>query len=140
MISEPQKVSIPSKTNGKELELELNWNNSVLPTDVRVKLGDEETVIDLKDLYFFVFTAGTEEMQSDLMPVKQTQVYKQIRQHRIVCNKPMKMGEMIIANCEIDIPVSVVEGLRGDLFKKKGTAFGSGIKNMPFRKLNPFTR
>ena len=44
---------------------------------------------------------------------------------------------MVIANCEIDIPVSVVEGLRGDLFKKKGFGIGSKIKPA-FSALNSF--
>ncbi len=125
MISEPQKVAIPSKTNSKELELELNWNSRVKPTDVKVKVGKEELVIDLKDLYFFVFTVGTAEMQDGLMPVRKTQVYKQIKQHRILLKRDVKKGEYIVANCETDIPVSVVDTLRGELFKnKKGLGNG----------------
>lgn len=120
MIDDSQKIEIPSKTGGKGVQLELNWNSSVSPTDVRVTMGEESAVVDLKDLYFFVFTAGTAEMQDNLMPVRQTQVYKLIKQHRIVAKKNIKPGEMIIANCEVDIPVSVVDTLRGELFKKRG--------------------
>ena len=119
MFDKPQKVAIPSKTNSKELELELNWNKLVKPTDVKVKVGNEELVIDLKDLYFFVFTAGTADMQDGLMPVRKTQVYKQIKQHRIVLKKDLKAGEQIIANCSTDIPISVVDTLRGELFNNK---------------------
>lgn len=125
MITEHQKVGIQDKSSSKEVALELNWNNSVTPNDVKITIGDETAIVDLKDLYFFVFTAGTADMQSDLMPVRQTQVYKQIRQHRIIANKDIKRGQMIIANCEIDIPVSVVDGLRGELFKKR-KVFGVG--------------
>ena len=125
MLYEPQKVAIPSKTNSKELELELNWNKKVKPTDVKVTVGKEELVIDLKDLFYFVFTAGTADMQADLMPVRQTKVYKQIKQHRILINRDIKKGEYIVANCETDIPVSVVDTLRGELFKnKKGLGHG----------------
>ncbi len=119
MFDKPQKIAIPSKTNSKELELELNWNKLVKPTDVKVKVGNEELVIDLKDLYFFVFTAGTADMQDGLMPVRKTQVYKQIKQHRIVLKKDLKAGEQIIANCSTDIPISVVDTLRGELFNNK---------------------
>ncbi len=126
MIDESQKIGIPSKTNGKELELELNWNTKVKPTDVRVRIGKEELVIDLKDLFFFVFTAGTADMQADLMPVRQTKVYKQIRQHRLVLKKDMKAGQMVIANCETDVETSVVDSLKGELFKSKGRSLMSG--------------
>ena len=121
MLDEAAKVGIPDKNGSKdELLLEVNWNKAMEgTTNVRVTLGDKSVVVDLKDLFFFVFTAGTQEMQDDLMPVRKTQVYKQIRQHRIVTKRAMKAGEMIIANCEIDIPLSVVDTLKGELFKKK---------------------
>lgn len=125
MIDEHQIVGIPNKYGSGELVLELNWNKRVSPTDVRVRIGKESLVVDLKDLFFFVFTAGTTEMQSDLMPVRQTQVYKQIKQHRILLKRDVKKGEYIVANCETDIPVSVVDTLRGELFKnKKGLGNG----------------
>ena len=119
MIEESNKVIIPAKDSGKEMSLELNWNKSVKTTDVKVCIGKEEMVIDLKDLYFFVFTAGTADMQDDLMPVRQTKVYKQIKQHRIVAQKHIKPGQMIIANCETDIPISIYDGLKKDLFNQK---------------------
>lgn len=75
-------------------------------------------LVDKKELYSFVFMISDPEQQSNLLPVRQTTITKYMKQHKVVAKKDIKKGEMVIVNCEIDVPTVVEEGMSGYIRSK----------------------
>ena len=71
-----------------------------------------------------LFRSVDEEQQQELMPVRQTEVRIYERQHRIKLKKNMKKGEIVVANCKIEVPVRVEENIRALMGKKYQTKSG----------------
>lgn len=114
MIKGYQKAVLPTKDN-TEVTLEMNWKQKLDLTDVRIRVADKTAIISLKDLFAFVLIEGDEKMKEELLPERKTKMYKYIRQHKISINKNMKRGDIVFANCEIDIPKLMVETLREEI-------------------------
>lgn len=114
MLSEYNKAVLTDLKNKRNLEFEVNFNDDPdFKECVRVKMGSEEAIIPLSEIYSFILIAGTPEQQDSLIPIKQTLVKKIIKRHVVMAKKDIKKGEMINVRCETNVPVEVVEGLKG---------------------------
>jgi len=120
MLSDHNKAVLDDLKGKRKVEFEVNFSSDPKWTDtVRVIMGSEEAYIPVRDLYGLIFVICNEEQQQDLMPVRQTTITKYLRQHTIRVGKSMKPGDTIVANCEIDVPTTVEEGISGILNKRK---------------------
>lgn len=118
MIENKNKVTLPDAMGVNDVEMEVNW--SPLSTDkVKVKIGDKEAVIERQDLFMFMFVIAKPEQQDALTPVRVTKITKYFKQHRVKVGKDLKKGEELVVNCSIDVPTTVEQGLRGDIFSEK---------------------
>ena len=116
-------IAILTDKNGRnDIQVEINKNDKQQDF-VEFKVKDEhgkwiKSYIDIKSLYGMIFMLVDKEQQQELMPVRQTQVRIYERQHRIKLKKDMKKGEIVIANCIIEVPVRVEENIRALMNKK----------------------
>ena len=114
MLSTYNKAVLRDLKGKRDLDFEVNFSdNPDFKECVRVKMGSEEAIIPLQDIYSFMLIAGTPEQQDNLIPVKQTMINKIIKRHVVAAKKDIKKGELINFRCETNVPVEVVEGLRG---------------------------
>lgn len=114
MLSGYNKAIVRDLRNKRDLEFEVNFSdNPDFKSCVRVKMGEEEAILPLEDIYGFMLIAGTPQQQDNLIPVTQTVVNKIIKRHTIKVTKDIKKGEFLNVRCETNVPVEVVEGLRG---------------------------
>ncbi len=114
MLSEYNKAIVHDLKGHRNLEFEVNFSKEERFKEcVRVTMGSEEAIMPLSDIYAFVMIAGTPEQQDNLMPVKQTLVNKIVKRHVVAAKKDIKKGELINFRCETNVPVEVVEGLKG---------------------------
>lgn len=103
---------IPDIKHQNDIECEINKNDEYQDYVV-LKMGDKKAYVKIKDLYGLIFMLVGEEEQKDMMPVRKTEVRIYERQHRIKLKKDMKKGEIVVANCRIEVPLIVEEGLYG---------------------------
>jgi len=107
----------------RNIEVEVNKNNKV-EDYVEFRIKNEgiwlKSYIKIKELYALIFMLVGKEEQEVLMPIKQTEVRTYVRQHRIKLKKDMKKGEIVVANCRIDVPLIVENKLRGIERKSRG--------------------
>lgn len=104
---------------GKDVTLEVNFSeNAKEDGKGRLTIGKESAIIDLTELLAFAFIHATDEQKADFMPVRQTQVQKVVRQHRVIAKDTIKPGQALVVNCEIDVPLTVIEAIKGDMTKK----------------------
>lgn len=121
---ETNNIATLTDIKGKnDIQVEVNKNNEIKDF-VEFKVKDENGIwiksyIKINDLYYFIFPLLDTERQEKLMPIRQTQIRTYIRQHKILLKRNMKKGEMVVANCRIDVPLIVEEGLRGLLARRK---------------------
>lgn len=116
MLKEYNVIKFPN-LGGDNVEMEINFNSE---TDaIRVKVGDKTGIISKQDIYPVIFVIADPENQSKLMPVQKTEIRKYIKQHRVKLLKNMKKGEEMVVNCEVDVPLTIEQNLRGLIDKKK---------------------
>ena len=113
MLETENTVVLPGLSGDVELSV-----SPAYPGEVRLTFKGESTKIKMDDLFGFVFVAVDSEKQTDLIPVRHTTVTKYVKQHTIQVKKDMKNGEQIVVNCEIDVPTTVVDALKGTPFKQ----------------------
>lgn len=82
----------------------------------KVKIGDEQASVKRTDLWMMVFMTNGGKKQDDLLNVEQKEMMTFVRQHQIKATKDIKTGEMITVNCNVNVPLVVVESL----LKEKG--------------------
>ena len=129
MMKSNNVATLTDKRNKNNIEVETNKNDKQQGyVEIRIKDKDGEWIksyIDIKELYGLIFMLVGEKEQQEMMPVRKTQVRVYERQHRIKLKKDMRKGEIVIANCRINVPLIVEEGLSG-LIKRKARR-SSGI-------------
>jgi len=118
MISEHNKLHLPDQNHKNDVEVEMNYN-SKLEGVLKMTIDGKIAHVKIEDLYGLAFVVCDPEQQMNLMPVRQTTIRKVIRQHTVKIGKNLKAGEKIIVNCEYDTPVSIEEGLAGNLKKRE---------------------
>lgn len=107
----------------RNIEVEVNKNNKI-EDYVEFRVKDEsgnwiKSYIKIKELYALIFMLVGKEEQEALMPIKQTEVRTYERQHRIKLKKDMKKGEIVVANCRINVPLIIENRLRGIIGNRK---------------------
>lgn len=123
-------ATLTDKGAGKnDIEIEINKNGKQQDfVEFRVKDKHGEWVksyIGIKELYGIIFLLVDEKQQAELMPVRKTDVRIYERQHRIKLLRNMKKGEIVVANCRVEVPVRVEENIRALMGKEYKR--GSGI-------------
>ena len=82
-------------------------------------LGGKCVIIRLDELYALIFSLVDMNQKADMLPIRQTQIRKYIKQHRVKVGKNLQKGDEMVVNCEIDVPLTVTEGLRREVIKNK---------------------
>lgn len=119
MMDGHEKAVYPDMSEHRnDVSMEVNWNQNTGDT-VRITIGDKTAVIPYVSLYGFVFMNAEGEALSDLMPVKQTVVRKIRKQHHVIVKRSVVKGDRIVVNCEIDVPIAIVQALKGDMGRTK---------------------
>lgn len=114
MMQGHEKATYKDKLGVNDVEMEVNWNENT-GEDIRITIGDKVAVISYDDLYGFILLNSTGEKFSQIAPAQKTLVRKFIKQHTVEVGKPLKKGERVVVNCEIDVPITVVQALQGNL-------------------------
>ena len=122
-------ATLIDKKGTNDIQVEINKNDKQQDF-IEFKVKDRNGVwikscIGIKELYGMIFLLVDEKQQAELMPVRQTQVRIYERQHRIRLKKDMRKGEIVIANCRMEIPLRIEENIRA--FMGKQYKRGSGI-------------
>lgn len=78
---------------------------------VVIRVGTEESIVNMKDLYQFVFQCSDENDQMGLIPHRKEEVRKFKKQHVVRAQKDIKKGDEMVVNCEVDIAETVVKGM-----------------------------
>ncbi len=113
MINTPQKAELPAE-KGKNVIIRTAGDEFV-----EITIGNEISLIKRSDLYGLTFVLGDSATQDALMPVRKTQIRKYYKQHTVKVKKDMKIGDEIVVNCQIDVPLTIEEGLSGLMGKRK---------------------
>lgn len=95
---------------------------------LRVIVGDKELTSMVKkvDLWGAVFAITDGKMQDDLMPVRQTQMMTFERIHSVRAKRDIKKGDVLRFKSKIDVPLTIVESLKGMLNDLGQPALPSG--------------
>jgi hypothetical protein len=127
MMTGNNVATLSDKNKRNDIEVEINKGGEQKEyVEIRVKDDRGEWIksyISIKELYGLIFMLVGEEEQKDMMPVQKTEVRVYERQHRIKLNKNMKKGDIVVANCRIEVPLIVEEGLSG-LVRKRAKRLG----------------
>lgn len=119
MITEHTKARIHDLRGKHDMDLEINFSvNPDFKNCVKVSVGKEEIIVDMKDLYEFVFWAANEEQQANLVPMSQTKVRTIEKLHRVEAKKDIKKGEFLNVRCVTNVPVEIWDGLAGMMGKR----------------------
>ena len=115
-------ATLNDKNGRNNIEVEVNKGGEIKDyVEFRVKERDGEWIksyIKISDLYGLIWLLVDEESQQELMPIRQTEVRIYERQHRIKLKKDMKKGEIVVANCLVEVPLRVEENIRALMGKK----------------------
>lgn len=114
MLQNKQTAELGADDKGEPLFVDIDPSHD----HVYFRIGKHRVRVSLHDLYSFTFLVADEETQEKLMPVRQTQVMHTTKVHAVALKKDMKKGEIMKVRCHTDIPMTVVEGLKGLLDKK----------------------
>lgn len=129
MIIGNNVATLRDRNDKNDIECEINKTNKQQDyVEFRVKDEKDKWIksyIKIAELYALIFMIVDKEQQAEMMPVRKTEVRIYERQHRIKLKKDMKKGEIVVANCRLEIPLIVEEGL-WSLIKRKAKR-GSGI-------------
>lgn len=110
------KAHIKDLRGKRDIELEVNFSDNPDFKDcARITVGKEELVVSIKDLYEFVFWVASQEQQDNLIPMKQTKVRTIQKLHKVEVKKDIRKGEFLNVRCITNVPVEIVEGLKGML-------------------------
>jgi hypothetical protein len=120
MIKERNKVTLPDCSGKNDMEVEMNVSESTSDA-VKVTIAGKSAFIKIEDLYGMIFVLCDPEQQMNMMPVRHTTIRKLVRWHTVEVKKDMRKGERLVVKCETDVPMTVEEGLRADVFRKKAT-------------------
>lgn len=121
-----------SLTEPKTIQLGDNVLLDVRPDEEMVQLrvleGDREhkAMIRKVDLWAAVFAIMDGKMQDDLMPVRQTQMMTFERINHVRVKRDLKKGDVLKFKTKIDVPLTIVESLKGMLPEGK-----TGAISMP---------
>lgn len=107
-----QKAVIPDLDKRYDISIEVNWTEKAADK-VRITIDGKQAVIRMKDLVGFVLLAADPQQQDAMMPVRKTELTTFVRQFRVKATKPIKPGEYLVFNANINVPTTVVEGLSG---------------------------
>lgn len=116
-------ATLTDRNKRHDIEVEINRGGEVEDfVEFRMKDGNGNWIksyIKIAELYALTFMLVDDEKQQEMMPIRKTQVRIYERQHRIQLKKNMKKGEIVVANCKIDIPLVIEEGLSRIIGKRK---------------------
>ena|SRR6266478_8271958 len=118
MISGYNKAILYDLKGKRNIEAEVNFSdNTDLKDTVRIKMGSEEAIIPIKELFSFTFAVANNDQQADLVPVTQTEVVKYRKWHIVEAKSDIRQGQKIRVRCEVNVPLTVVNGLNGSIGK-----------------------
>ena len=122
-ITSHNKATLSDLNKRHDIEVEINKKEEGQDfVEMTMKGEDGKTVtafVELKELYSLIFSLMGPEEQSEMMPVRKTQMTTFKRKHIVMLTKNMKKGEKVSVMCEINVPTVIEEGLAGIIGKRK---------------------
>lgn len=109
-IKEPTTIQI-----GQGMLLDVRPDSDEIQLRVLTATGEHRERIKKVDLWAAVFAIMDGKMQDDLMPVRQTQMMTFDRVHMVRVKRDLKKGDVLKFRTKIDIPLTIVESLKGML-------------------------
>ena len=105
MIKTPERLFIPS-VSGKKVEVDCNWCVGVNGDYLKIRLGDEETIVPRDAFSRVAMWLASQEEQEALIPTKQVPVRHLTKNVTIKLTKNLKRGERITIPVSFDIPLN----------------------------------
>lgn len=110
MIKNKAKAEIENMKSTDPTIFEVNFDPKYKDC-VKIRINYEETIIRYTDLFSFMFTLGTKEQQSKMIPVREELGNQYMKQIQVKLKKDMKEGEMMVVNVPINIPQIIEDGI-----------------------------
>jgi hypothetical protein len=85
--------------------------------NLKMCMGDLCAYITIRELYELLLVITDEEQRANILPVRRKELMKFVRQHSVKLKNDMKAGEMMVVNCEVNVPKIVVDNI---VNKEKG--------------------
>jgi hypothetical protein len=86
---------------------------------VNITIGKAKKSIPIKEFWGIAFAMSTDkEMKDKLLPVRQTEMMKFKKVHTVELKNDMKKGEKLVFTHVIDVPLTVIAGMR-DIIEKE---------------------
>lgn len=128
MISGYNKAVLYDLKGKRNIDAEVNFSeNPDFKDCLLITMGSEKAIIPIKELYSLVFAVANQDQQADLVPVTQTEVVKYLKWHIVEAKADIRKGEKIRVRCEVNVPLTVVNGLNGSIGKLTMTKSTSPI-------------
>ena len=89
----------------------------------KLTMGKETKEFKKIDLWSMVFAIMGPDEQEKMLPVRQTEVVTYKRIHNVKLKKAMPAGAILKVQCEINVPQTVTEGLKGMITQQKKSQF-----------------
>lgn len=111
MIKTKAKAVLNDQVGALDVEFDVNAyrNNKQW---IKITLGGKTAVILKDELWNFVFSIVTADKQAKMVPVKQEEMVKYVKQHTVELQKDMKKGDIMAVNCEVNVRQEVENAIR----------------------------
>jgi len=109
-----------------DIEFDVNWD-SKNKNSIKVTLAGKVSFISKDDLWNFVFSIVQTSQQQRMIPVIKDEIIRYQKQHSIELQKDMKKGEVVVANCAVNVKKEVDDAIRREL-EEENSYQQKGIK------------
>lgn len=93
------------------LSLHIDPNSEFL----QMKVGKDFYTVKKTEFYGVCFLMADPDTQARLMPVRQTEMMTYERIHNVEVTRDIHKGQRLRVRCEVNVPLTVVEGLAGNV-------------------------
>lgn len=114
-LTERKTIEIGDHANDNGILIDVD------PTDthLNIRIGDKNVKVSKSEFWGVCFMMADEKTQESLMPVRQTEMMSFERIHRVRVTKDLIKGQTLKFKCKVDVPVAVVDSLKGVLDKEQ---------------------
>jgi hypothetical protein len=103
MLTTPERLRLPN-LGASEAALIVNWNKRVGQEFVKIVIDDKEVIVPRSVLVRAALLIGSEDEQTDLIPVKQIRLRHYTKDVVLRLKRDMKQGEFIRTKITMDLP------------------------------------
>ncbi len=108
-------ISHPFTYKKKDLKIDFNWSQSVVPCkEVKIKLGKKEVILSREEFSTLMAIFADDQQLEDIMQTTKTDFVSIERMLKIKTSKDLKSGEYLVFPYTYWIPKSDYEQLKAD--------------------------